>query len=421
MKYTIPFWSAVLINVNIVVGAGFFLKVQKISTASGSLAPLAWIACGLLLLPLVNALAQLSQKYPRAGGIYIFSKELLGEGWGVVSGWAYYLGTAAANALLLHAFCEMVLKIAVVHQFVTHHGITPAGCDTLIVIIFTLLNLCNIEFLERTQIFFTLLKLAPVVALISAVPLLFSTTNVMDAGMNVGGMVASLPNVFFAFIGIEACCSIMDKIENSKKNASRLIFTSFTIIVVLYALLQTMVLGIHGQHDLDPFMSLPGLLFSNPALINWASNAIHIGLLASFLAGFYGMFYFNNWNLHTMAHELGFKQIRFLTTTNRYQVPWVAVLFQSTLILSFLLLVAQSDYITAMSDVGTAIAYLLSAIAFFAMTRSVAGVLGMLSCGVLLYLLCGGLLQSGLWTTVPFVALIMAAVALWAVLRKAKL
>jgi amino acid transporter len=418
MEQKIPFWLAVLININIVIGAGFFLSVQKISIASGPLAPLAWLLCGLLLLPLVNALAQLAQKYPRAGGIYIFSREILGDTWGMTSGWAYYVGTAVANAAVGHALTQAIINACGLTGWLAAHGISLFACNILIIALFTLFNLRNIDFLERAQILFTSLKILPIGIMVLALPFLFSWQNLIAAPVDTGTLLPLLPLVLFSFIGIEACCSVMDKIQNSKKDAARLIFVSFGAIVFLYAFMQIMALGIHGIANTDPFLSLPEMLFTNRHIIGGLRIAIHLGLLASFLAGFYGVFYFNNWNLYTMAKETNIKQVAFLTKMNKAQVPWLAVLVQSVLVIGFLAIVDSVDTLYVMAGVGTAASYLLTAVSFFAWKRTPVAFLAIASCGLFLYACGKDLLESGLMSALPFYVILFLGMAGYVLCRK---
>lgn len=420
MEQKIPFWLAVLININIVIGAGFFLSVQTISIASGPLAPLAWLVAGLLLLPLVNALAQLSLKYPRAGGIYIFSREILGETWGMTSGWAYYIGTAVANAAVGHALTQQVILFSGIEPWLNANHIPIFACDVVMVGIFTLFNLRNIDFLERAQLLFTSLKMLPLAIIVLALPVLFSWKAVVAAPLNFGSLMPQLPLVLFSFIGIEACCSVMDKIENSKKNASRLIFISFAAIVGIYAALQLMVLGIHGTANVDPFASLPGLLFAHTGIVAVLTFAVHLGLLASFLAGFYGVFYFNNWNLYTMAKETNIKQVSFLTKVNKDQVPWVAVIVQSLLVLGFLAIVDGIGTLYVMAGVGTTISYLLTAIAFCKWKRTFVSSFAIASCLLFLYACGKDLLESGVMSALPFYIILCFGIGGYWLCKRAK-
>jgi APA family basic amino acid/polyamine antiporter len=393
MQRLIPFWFAVLINVNIVIGAGFFLQVQKISVANGFLAPVSWILCGLLMLPLVYALAQLAQRHPTAGGIYIYSREELGPIWGVIAGWSYYLGATAANAVVMHTFTLTFLHIPFIAQWVNGVPNAVFACDMVMLLLFSGLNCRNIELLERLQVGFTVLKLIPIVLILCAVPVFFSWGRIFVAEINWQTLPASVPMVLFAYIGIEACTSIMSKVKNSKKNAYRLIFTSFALIAFIYAGLQLVALGIYGTADTHAFFSLPSMLFSSRILQDLSAVGLYLGLLASFLAGFYGMFYFNNWNLYTMAHELKWKELRWLVRLNRHDVPVNALMVQSCLIFLFLTFTPDDNYMIAVSAIGTTLAYILSAASFFVWRRSFLGALAIASCGILFYFCLDDLLK----------------------------
>lgn len=415
-----PFWLAVLVNINIVIGAGFFLVIQKISSTNAAFSPLAWLFCGLIILPLVYAFASLAERYPTAGGIYIFSREELGPLWGIISGWGYYLGVAAANAVVMHAFTVTVLELPWITPWVADIPYAFLMGDVVVLAIFSWINCRNIEFLEPLQLGFTCLKLIPIVLLLLAVPALFSWKNLGEIpAAPLSTFSSSLPILLFAYIGVEACTSIMSQVENSKKNAKRVIFTSFALIVLIYSGLQFVAFGIHGGANVHAFFSLPNLMFSSPGLQNLASIGVRVGLLASFLAGFYGMFFFNNWNLQTMAKEINWPQTAFLKKLNLHGVPTNALLVQSTLIFLFLALSPDEEYMIVMADIGTVVAYLLSAVAFFTLSRSILwGALAVFSCLIFLYFSAENLLESGWMHALPFLILFCPPI-LWGMVNKA--
>ncbi len=407
----IPVWIAILININIVIGAGFLVSTGKIAAINGVFSPLAWVACGLLLLPLVIALADLAVRFPAAGGIYIYSEQCLGSLWGFVSGWGYYVGTVAANAAVIHAFSVEVQKIESVSSWLQNCGLGGFGFDALMVLLFAIVNLFNIEFLERAQITFTLLKSIPLLLVVVAVPMLFNASHFIVptgavASNMVGNIIGSIPLVLFAFIGIEACCAVIDKIENGKQNAARVLLLSFAIIVAIYALLQFFLFCIHGSSDVNPFLSILPQLTSNQMVIDWGNAAINIAILSSFLGGFYGMFYYNNWNLYAMGKERSIMGWRYLTMLSRNQTPWVCVMIQSLLVLLLIATAGHGYYLVAMADFGTSIAYLLSALAFVVLARSIVGFLAIASCSVFIYFCATNLLDAGLHYALPFLIIL---------------
>jgi amino acid transporter len=407
----IPAWVAILININIVIGSAFFLSAGRISSANGILAPFAWLLCGLMLLPLVIVLSRLSVHFPMAGGLYVYSRECLGSLWGFISGWGYYIGTAAANAVVIHAFSEHFQKLGMVNRLLQGMGLSGLHLDIFLVLLFTGINLLNVEFLERAQIAFAVLKAVPLILILLSVPLLFDVGNLVVTRLDVMGLFQTIPLVLFAYIGIEACCAISDKIGDGQKNAARVILVSFGLIMAIYTILQLALLCIHGTRNVDPFLSVIPMMTSNPTIIHWGNALIYCALLSSFLGGFYGMFYYNNWNLYAMGYQKSILFSNYLTKMNRNQVPWVCVLVQCFLVVCFLMFVQQDFYLLTMGDFGTTMAYLLSTLSYLMLNRSFVGFAALLSCVVFIFICTNNLLRpEGFLAFAFFLALIAVGV-----------
>jgi len=403
-------WGAVLINANIVIGSAFFLGAPKISSKTGLLAPFMWLLCGLMLLPLVLVLAKLSKHYPSSGGIYVYSHRTLGQFWGFISGWGYFIGTAAGNAAVLHMFSKKVQKLDFIQHIVNPIGLDGIRLDIFLVVFFAILNMFNIDILERIQVGFTLIKVIPFLLILVAVPFLFKSQNIAVATLDWSGFFEVIPLVLFAYVGMEACCSIADKIEDGHKNASKTILISFGLIMLIYTVMQLSLLCIHGPYQKDPFMNILPMLTGNQFIINWGNSLIYLALLTSFLAGYYGMFYYNNWNLYTMAQE---KSVLFhdqFLKLNKHQTPWMCILGQSFLVMVFLLITTKKTYLITMGDFGTTIAYLLSSFAYLSLYRNLIGFLSLLSCGVLIYICTNNLVVTGVGYIVPFMAIILLGI-----------
>ncbi|MFA6527716.1 MAG: APC family permease [Candidatus Babeliales bacterium] len=407
----IPVWLAIIININIVVGVGFFLGAQNISMQAGLLAPAAWLICGLMLLPLMVAFARLSERYPTAGGLYVYSYKQLGSFFGFVSGWGYFIGTAAANACVMHAFSQRVYELGMVNQSLQSVGLGLFGFDVLLIGIFICLNLVDIKILERLQIFFTILKVIPLILTLVGLAFLFDWDMLCHIPVCWGGLLGCLPAVLFGFIGLEACCAITDKIAGDKKNAAFVILASLTLVMFIYSILQFALLSIHGTSACDPFMSILPKLTSNQTVISWGNTCVYGAILSSLLAGFYGAFYFNNWNLYAIGQENSIVGSRHLIKLNKNHAPWVCVLVQAALALLFIFVTNKIDALYSMSDVGTLVAYLLSAVAFLALSRSITAFLAIAGCTVLIGICTSHLLDYGL-PLLPFWIVFVLGIAL---------
>lgn len=397
---------AILLSINVVVGGAFFLSTQIITEKSGVLAPFAWLAVGLLLLPLILVLGKLSSVHPVSGGLYVYSRELLSPFWGFVSGWGYFIGTAAGNALIIHAFRNLAVSLGF------SFGLQGLLVDVAFIIFFSILTLFNVKILGKVQSIFTLLKTIPFFAVVIGALYLFKTENIVGTFPTISSFTSGFPIVLFAYIGIEACCSIGHVIENGKKNTSRVLLIALAIIIALYTIMQFLIIGIHGTIYANPFTTILQKMTTNPFVIGYGNKLIEIAILSSYLGGFYSMFYTNSWNLFAMAQEKALPFSRNLVTLNNYQMPWLCVVAQASLVTFFLALTTQMDMLMVMSDFGIAITYILSTFSFLMLVRSAAkpayttGVLALCACSYLLFVCFNDLAAAGTAFLVPYLVLI---------------
>jgi APA family basic amino acid/polyamine antiporter len=399
----ISFLSAVLININIVIGSAFFLGAPDISEKSGFFSPLLWIGCAILLLPLVLIFSKFAYKYPEAGGIYVYSESELGRFWGYLGAWLYFIGTTACNAMVLHCFARYLYEIPAVTIFLMKMSISLLFLELILLILFTWISLFNIQIFERAQFIFSGLKMIPFMALIIGAAVLFSPTKLLTAStFSAKSMFSAFPTVLFAYIGIEACSAIIDKVEDGARRGFKVILTSFAFIAAIYAIGQMFIVGIQGQSTQNPFLCVLPQLSSQSGITIFGNQIIYMAILFSFLGGFYSMFYVNSWNLFAIAQKKSIAFSRLWQSLNKQQAPWASVLLQGTLIAIMLMAGNVNNLLIVMGDLGVLLAYALTAIAFTWARPSKLGVLGIVSAIILGGFLLQEVSSMGLMTTIPF-------------------
>ena len=406
----IPLSIAIIISINIVIGGGFFISANSIFKTSGLLAPLTWIICGLLLLPLVSVLASLSRLYPTAGGMYVYSKKNLGDFWGFISGWGYFIGTVAGNAMILHAFSSLSRNMGFVLPM------SQIAFDITLTILFTGLNLLNITIFEKMHIGFTILKMIPIGLVFVSMFFLFDFGNLQAAPIQTSGLLESMPIVLFAYIGIEACCAIAHQIKGGERNSAKAMLISLGIIVAIYSIVQFGLLGIVGTQSANPFFDIIPKFTQNKTIISLSNSIIKISILSSYLGGFYGMFYANSWNLFAIAKEKKILFSNHLIKLNKHNTPWISVFFQGTLIVLLLLVSSNSiETLMTMSGFGVVIAYILSTITYLFINKGknrLIGILALAGCAALLVLCINDLANDGLEYLLPFLGILLSGVIL---------
>jgi fructoselysine transporter len=73
------FWAALAIAVGTTIGSGIFVSSGDVARAAGSpsLSILAWVIGGLIAIPQVMVLAELSTAYPQNGSGYVYLNKAL--------------------------------------------------------------------------------------------------------------------------------------------------------------------------------------------------------------------------------------------------------------------------------------------------------------------------------------------------------
>ncbi|MBM3887372.1 amino acid permease, partial [Candidatus Dependentiae bacterium] len=250
---------------------------------------------------------------------------------------------------------------------------------------------------------FSGLKMIPFCVLLIGAVVLFAPTNLMQAtSFSSSSLFSAMPVVLFAFIGIEACSAIIDKVQDSKRVGFKVILTSFVVITAVYAIAQLFIVGMFGQATVNPFLSVLPALTTNTAVIGIGNQFIYTAILISFLGGFYGMFYVNSWNLYTMAQQRSIAGYSWWQRLNQQQTPWVSILFQTFFLVFMLIVTRSNDLLIAMGDLGVLIAYFLTAVAYLRSRPSLLGVLGIITVGVLGWFLLQEVCSLGWLMTLPF-------------------
>ncbi|MFA5306360.1 MAG: APC family permease [Candidatus Babeliales bacterium] len=388
MKHThIPGWLAIVININILLASAFCIDLKKIWASSGGM-PIffIWLLGAVAFLPIILVLARLAWRFPFSGGLYVYNKRALGEFWGFVSGWGYFVGTIAANGYIIHLLSAHIHRIPAINSILERAGISDIWIEIGVVVLFALLNLVSIYIVFALNLLFILFKLAILIVTVMVIPKLFNVHQWSILHLDWQGFVIFVPFVLFSYTGIESCCSVADKITESRCEVGRVIMISFAIITTFYLLFQFVFFCLHGANTFDPFFHLMPLLTDNQQFIAIGDTCMTWAVITSFLAGYYGMFYYNSWNLHAIAMDKEIEGIKLLRALNRYDVPWLCVCVQALLIIPFIVFAHSNFCLMTLGVAATIGVYFLSTLSFLIFDRSLLGYIALVSCAGMLSL-----------------------------------
>lgn len=384
--------SAVLINVNIMLGSGIFINNVNLAQAAGPLSTLSYPLVGFLLIPLIAIFSLLLNYYP--GATFYELGEKVHPVFGFISSWGYFIGKLASSALSIH------VSVATTQLLVPAiASINPLLIDVAILGIFILLNLFNVKTERPIQYLFVSLKSIPVFIVVGAAITLFNPVNLVVVEQSVMSLFSTIPFVIFGFAGFEASCSLSKNIKNPARNGPRAIIISFAIVLIAVTLFQLGLFAALGGQYMhfttfqEPIRMIIANCFSGSLLVqNTLITAAFVGIASSALGASYSILYSNVWNLHTLAGYNVIPGAKRLRHCNRFSAPSLSILIAGLITFGYLIGSRGNNIpLQQISACATTLAYSVSVLSFLYLSfgtlhkyRTI-GILGVFSC--LLFLL----------------------------------
>ena len=260
-----------------VVGAGIFLAPATMMRTLGSLsgALIVWTAMGLLTATGALCYAELTTRYPHAGGGYVFLREAYGRRVAFVYGWMALLvmdpGITAALALGLSQYLLVALTLPA-------RWLTPVAVASIIV--FALMTLGGMSISTRLMRWTAAAKLGAVLLLVVAGVLSAmsggraSATGSSTAppaalaGLGVEQIAGAIISAFFAFGGWWELGRMSGEVRNPRRTMPRALLAGVALVTSIYALVSVaFVLVVPGGTSAgdDEFVLMVGAALFGPA------------------------------------------------------------------------------------------------------------------------------------------------------------
>jgi len=411
-KLSLP--SAVIINLNIMLGVGIFLNSVPFAQKAGTFSFLPYLIIGTLFIPLIIAMAVLINK-TQDGSFYGIAKDELGSFWGFISTWAYFIAKPASAGLMIHFCCHLFQQLFPVLQHLSIFTL-----DTLVISVFVTLNLLNMRIGKSIQLSFLALKTIPILFIIVSGLWFIQPHNFAAMTFPTSGLISALPLAIYAFAGFEASLSLGKHIENAQKNAPRAIIISYLIVLVLFIIYQTCY---YGTLNLDlltqaqPFDAIAIFLksISSTALLH-IQALLYICMGTSALGGAYGILFSNLWNLHNLAASNHIPGAQIITQQNTNGIAYWCLCIEAAFCFGYVMLThANQIILQQVNAFGCTLAYTVSMLAFTAFVfkkftklwaRTIA-VLALCSCSIFIISCVNGFYINGPRALYTFVALLI--------------
>jgi len=230
--------DAVFIGLGSMIGAGVFAAYAPAARAAGTGLLVGLAVAAVVAYCNATSSAQLAAAYPRAGGTYLYGREVLGDWWGYLAGWGFMVGKTASCAAMALTFAAYAAPDG---------WLRPVA--VAVVVVLTLVNCAGVT---RTAVLTRVLVSLVLVSLVIAAVACFrggSSSELSGWASPDGGVYGVLQSaglLFFAFAGYARIATLGEEVREPERVIPRAIVLALAGAVVVYAVIAVAVLSVLG-------------------------------------------------------------------------------------------------------------------------------------------------------------------------------
>lgn len=237
LKKSLSLFDVYAICTGAMFSSGFFLLPGLAAAQTGPSVAIAYLIAGVLMLPAMFSMAELSTAMPRAGGDYFFLDRAMGPLVGTIGGVGTYLALALKSAF---ALIGMGAYLALFFDF---NDIRPVAIG--LTVVFTILNIVGAK--ESTGLQRILVSVLVAVMgffLIGGLMTLASGGAAPEAGADsgpffatgFGGLLGTVGFVFVSYAGLTKIASVSEEVVNPGRNIPVGMILSIISTTIIYVI-----------------------------------------------------------------------------------------------------------------------------------------------------------------------------------------
>ena len=340
LKRVLGFWTVLALAVTSIMGTGLFFGTAIGSSYSGNASILAWVILTIIAVYISMYFAELSSMYPRAGGVYEFSKNAYNRFFSFLMGWTAWLIGNLATALLVVAAIDYLMPNP--SQFWLRIGVS-----IFFIVALNLVAYFGVKVSGLLLIAFSIVTIS--IFLSFVFPGFFEINASNYSPFFVSGITSILVTIFFiaeSFFGWESVTYLAEEIQEPQKAIPKAIILGTVIVGIIGILMAIVSFGVVPWQTLSA-SNVPISMVSERVLGNFGTKLLNIGIFVSLLGSAAGSIITIPRLILALARDkLFIAQLSGIHET--FQTPYKAIIFQ-TIVSLFVFGMAFGRYKTLLS------------------------------------------------------------------------
>ncbi len=340
----IGFYTAISVVIANMIGTGVFtsLGFQVLGMQNGFALLALWVVGGILALCGALTYGELGSAFPENGGEYNYLSKLFHPALGFLSGWvSVTVGFAAPIAAASMALAGYVNTI-----FPQLH---PIWLAIGVIVFITTVHSFSLQKGGAFQRIFTILKIGFITLFVLA-GLFCSESSAISFIPNQDSInelfspafAASLVYVTYAYSGWNAASYLAGEIKDVNKNLPRSLFMGTLIVLLIYTLLNFVFLKTTPISELKGQVEI-GYLSANHIFGEHTGKYMSLVIAVLLVSTISAMVLAGPRVMQQMGKEI--PALKLLATSNKNNVPWLAISIQSVISISLVLTAAFDSLI----------------------------------------------------------------------------
>ena len=335
LKRTIGKKTLLILSINSIIGSSIFFVPGIAASYAGSASIIAWIAMSVIAIIISTYFAELVSMFPRAGGIYEYTKHAFGEFPSFLVGWLSWI---VANIAI-----SIEIVGALLYIFPGASPVFNASLALVFIVLFNYIAYRGIDYSSRMLVIFGGLTIVTI--------LLFTLPGIPHVNPNNFVFFASLPSLLLAlyfvsdvFFGWESTTYLVEEVKNAREVMPKILILSTAIVGILAICLAIVSLGVVNWQALisenAPLNLLATALYGQSSILSAIIFIVIMGTAASWIVSSPRL-------LYAMSRDKVLVP-RFQQIHPKYRTPHNAIFFQA-FIISIVTLAGFADYKTLLS------------------------------------------------------------------------
>lgn len=321
LKRSLGFWTVLALAVSSIMGTGLFLGIGIGAGYSGNASILAWVILSLIAIYISMYFGELASMYPKAGGIYEFSKHAYSRFLSFLMGWTAWVVGNLATALLIVAAVDYIIPNP--SQLWLKRGVS-----VLLIVALNLIAYIGVEIGAFLLVAFAVVSVSVFLSFIF--PGLFYISIANYSPFFVSGASSIFVTMFFiaeTFFGWESATYLAEETHDPEKSIPKAIIIGTLIVGILGILMAVVSLGVVNWKILAD-LPIPLSIVSEKVLGSFGMEIVNIGIIVTLIgSAASGVITLPRLLLAMARDKLFIAQLS--SIHEKFKTPYKAIIFQT--------------------------------------------------------------------------------------------